>query len=106
MPVGGWFLKVRAQPLFPAEQLHQPQLPPPLPCCPTHQAAPPRLHHPHSALDLRPVLQGEAGCGQAGPDFSLVVPVGELLPYRPGTFLGKTRVGATPPMAPVVPVSL
>ncbi|XP_035585186.1 voltage-dependent N-type calcium channel subunit alpha-1B-like isoform X2 [Zalophus californianus] len=42
------------------EQFHQPQLSPPLPCCPAHQAAAPRLHHPHPAVDLRPVLQGPA----------------------------------------------
>lgn len=57
---GGWLPQVREQPLFPAEQLYQPQLPTPLPCCPSHQAAPPRLHDPHPAVDLRPVLQGEA----------------------------------------------
>ncbi|XP_035578702.1 uncharacterized protein LOC118356074, partial [Zalophus californianus] len=47
------------------EQFHQPQLSPPLPCCPAHQAAAPRLHHPHPAVDLRPVLQGPALCVSA-----------------------------------------
>lgn len=46
-------------PVVPAEQLHQPELPAPVPRGPAHQAAAPGLHHPHPALDLRAVLQGE-----------------------------------------------
>lgn len=46
-------------PLVPAEQLHQPELPAPVPRGPAHQAAASGLHHPHPAVDLRAVLQGE-----------------------------------------------
>ena len=41
------------------EQLHQLELPPPLPSRPAHQTPPSGLHHPNSSLDLCAVLQGE-----------------------------------------------
>lgn len=52
------FLK-DTKPLLSTGQLHQPQLPAALPGSQAHQAPPPGLHHPHPALDIRAVLQGE-----------------------------------------------
>lgn len=52
------FLK-DTKPLLSAGQLHQPQLPAALPGSQAHQTPPPGLHHPHPALDIRAVLQGE-----------------------------------------------
>lgn len=62
------FLK-DTKPLLSAGQLHQPQLPAALPRGQAHQAPPPGLHHPHPALDIRAVLQGEPWeCGRQGGD--------------------------------------
>lgn len=59
--------------LVPAEQLHQPELPAPVPRGAAHQAAAPGLHHPHPAVDLRAVLQGAWPPGAAGPGARLGV---------------------------------